>query len=231
MQKLFNFFKCKFIFGNSFCWATNCGCKDLLRIQAQKWMFGLKIKKSIDIGSGESNDLFIIAKKCEEYHFLDNFKLPKPGPAIYLHKQSVVQKINVPDNYFDLVISNGSFDHFKQRDREACFLEIERTLKPNGRLLFACEYFDFETDNHFKKAARDQDLKKANCNYYDNINLKKIVKSFKNLKLIQNDCSNLPDGRPLRKIIDKSKIKIFTSQTKYGLQNIWGSFFCVFVKK
>ena len=162
---------------------------------------------------------------------MDNFKLPKPGKFIYLHNQSVDRKIDVPDNYFDLVISNGSFDHFKQKDRETCFLEIERTLKQHGRLLFACEYFDFATTEVFEKSSRDQELQESNCNYYDNINLIKIVKSLKKLKLVQGDLQKIPNGKALRHIVDKTRIKIFKSETKYGLQNIWGSFFCVFVKR
>jgi hypothetical protein len=77
MQKFLNFLKCKYYWGNSFVWAKNCNCKDLLTIEAKKWIFGHKVLKAIDIGSGTSNDLKEIVPEAKEFHFLDNFRLPK----------------------------------------------------------------------------------------------------------------------------------------------------------
>ena len=101
----------------------------------------------LDYGCGAGFDLYIasrmigrsgqvcgvdLTKEMTE-HAREN--LGKADVANYEVRQIETEEMPYPDNYFDVVISNGviNLSPFKL----ACFREIYRVLKPGGRLQFA----------------------------------------------------------------------------------------------
>jgi SAM-dependent methyltransferase len=101
----------------------------------------------LDFGCGAGFDLYIAARlvgksgricgvdltKEMVAHAMEN--LNGAGVMNFEIKQTDSEKIPYPDNFFDVVISNGviNLSPFKL----ACFREIYRVLKPGGRLQFA----------------------------------------------------------------------------------------------
>jgi len=217
---------------NTLEWAKDCPCKGLVKKHADKYLAGMEIKRILDFGSGTNEEITEIVPEAEEYHFLDERSLPPQKTNYYLLKQSASKKIPLPDNYLDVVTTNGSFDHFTQRDRIEAFLEIERCLRPGGIFLFGCEYIDFTPrDNFFLKTQRDADMLARNCQLYDNINLSEIVEKMSSLKICQKDLSKLPTGQPLHELVSPQEAKYYTESSKNGTQVTWGSFIVVFKKE
>jgi SAM-dependent methyltransferase len=215
---------------NSFRWATDCGCKDLILKYGLQYLDTKKIKKVLDVGSGKNEEICSLVPNAEEFHFIDNMFLPEQKPRFHLHLQSAGQKFRIDSETIDLVVSNGSFDHLSGDDQKSAFLEIERVLKKGGIFLFACEYFDFDDETFFEKSQNDPDAKKRNVCSFCNINLLKIIKLLTKLRPIQKDLRFLPDGRPLKLIKTQKELNIFSGTTSTGLTSIFGSFFIVFKK-
>ena len=138
-----------------------------------------------------------------------------------------------PADHFDLVTSNGSFDHFTDAERLTAFHEIERCLRPGGLFLFACEYFDFNPADEqafFRRCATHPDAVAMNCPAFSNISLLAICESLTELRPLQDDRSRLPDGRPLRALASPDEARYFRSHSP-TLEAYWGSFFVAFEKQ
>lgn len=197
----------------------------------KSWLWGLKIRRALDIASGKNEELCRLAPHAKEYHFLDNFVLPPPRQGFCLHRQPAGEKMKIESSSMDLVMTNGSFDHFTDDERLNCFLEVERILRPGGLFLFACEYHDFVDSSFFRKTQEDQELRGINCCSYSNINLASIVGALRSLQIIQDDTSLLPRGSALRDTPHPKNIKVFSSRTSSGLISEWAAFMVVFRKK
>jgi len=217
--------------GDSLRWAIDCECKEMILKYGKSWLWGLRVQRALDIGSGKNEELRLLAPRAKEYHFLDNFALPPKRRGYFFHKQSAGEKINLPSNTLDLAISNGSFDHFTDEERKNSFLEVERILRPGGVFLFGCEYHDFDDKSFFRKTQEDSELKAMNCCSFSNINLAGIVRSLHSLKIIQKNLHLVPEGSTLQHIPHPQNIKIFSSRTADGLESRWAAFLVVFKKE
>jgi len=219
---------------DTFEWAVGTsGCKDLISEVGPKYLTGMKIRRIMDFASGTNEEITQLAPEAEEYYFLDGKFLPPPKPKYHLFKQTADTKIPLPDNYLDVVTTNGSFDHFKQADRLKAFLEIERVLRPGGLFLFACEYIDFpqkHPEPFFKQLQSDPDIVGRNCQIYDNIDLLEICSKLTTLKICQQNLSKLPDGRPLSSMVGPQEARYFTEASLCGTKVTWGAFLVVFKK-
>lgn len=217
--------------GNSLQWAVDCECKEMIQKYGKRWLWGIRIRRALDIGSGKNEELCRVAPCAKEYHFLDNFILPPPRQDFFLHRQSAGEKFQIESSSMDLVMTNGSFDHFTDAERLNSFLEVERILKPGGLFLFACEYHDFSDHSFFQQSQQDQELQGMNCCSFSNINLSAIVSSLKSLTIVQQNLSLLPCGAALRDTPHPKNIKLFSSRTQGGLLSEWAAFMVVFRKK
>jgi ubiquinone/menaquinone biosynthesis C-methylase UbiE len=100
-------------------------------------------KRVLEIGFGLGSDLLTWAEGGAEVHGIDitqehlrlasrNFLLHGREAKLQLADAA---RIPYPDNYFDIVYSNGVLHH--TRDIENCLTEARRVLKPGGRLLMS----------------------------------------------------------------------------------------------
>ncbi|MDI1249069.1 MAG: class I SAM-dependent methyltransferase [Lacunisphaera sp.] len=215
---------------NSFTWAGELNCKELVLHHGPTYLAGLEVGRILDFASGPSEEITQLAPGAREYHFLDSRFLPPSKPGYHLHRQSAGQPLPLPDNSLEVVTSNGSFDHFRPEERLAAFLEIERCLRPGGRFLFACEYFDYDSPDFFRQTQADPDMAGRNCQAYDNINLPAILARMTRLKILQQDLSVLPAGQPLRELIRPDQTRIYRVPSAHGLMVTWAAFFTVFQK-
>lgn len=219
---------------NTFVWAKDCLCKELIRTVGQKYTTGMHIDRVMDFASGTNEEIVSLFPNASEYIFLDSHFLPPPRPNFRLIKSAAGDPVPLDDGSLDIVTTNGSFDHFKQADRIAAFLEIERILRPGGRLLFACEYYDFDPKHEkefFLKTKADPDIVARNCGGYENINLSQILARLTSLRPCQNDLTILPDGKPLRNLASPDEAKYYRGASAYGLEVTWGAFFLLFEKQ
>ncbi|MBI2513660.1 MAG: class I SAM-dependent methyltransferase [Opitutae bacterium] len=215
---------------NSFTWAGERNCKELILALAPPYLVGRDVRRIMDFACGTCEEIATLAPHAQEYHFLDSHFLPAERPRYHLHRQPASHRINLPDDYLDVVTSNGSFDHFRQADRIAAFLEIERVLKPGGVFLFACEYFDYDTPDFFARTQADADMVARNCAAYDNIDLHEICARLTRLRIVQDDKSMLPRGQPLSQLVTTAATRIHTQPSACGLWVTWGAFFVAFAK-
>ena len=102
----------------------------------------------LDLGCGAGTDLLIAAQMVgPEGHVIGVDMTPgmlrvaaasarEMGVAdrVELH-ESLIESLPLPDHEVDIVISNGVIDLVP--DKDAVFAEIDRVLKPGGRLQFA----------------------------------------------------------------------------------------------
>lgn len=215
---------------NSFTWAGEQNCKELLAAFAPTYLAGRDVRRIMDFASGACEEIAALAPTAEEFHFLDGKFLPPQRPRYHLHLQPAAQRIDLPDDYLDIVTSNGSFDHFPQADRIQAMLEIERTLKPGGAFLLSCEYFDYDTPDFFARTQADADMVARNCAAYDNIDLHHIISALSRLRIVQQDLAVLPRGQPLRDLVSPDQTRIYSHPSACGLMVTWGAFFVAFVK-
>lgn len=100
-------------------------------------------KRVLEIGFGLGSDLLSWAEGGAEVHGVDiteehlrlatkNFALHGCGTRLQLADAA---HIPYPDDYFDIVYSNGVLHH--TRDIEESLAEVRRVLKPGGRLLMS----------------------------------------------------------------------------------------------
>jgi SAM-dependent methyltransferase len=219
--------------GNTLVWARDCGTKELIRRVGVGYTEGLAVRRVLDVGAGASEEIAELWPDADEYVFLDSFTWPPERPGYRLLRQSAGEPLPFPADYFDLVTSNGSFDHFTGVERLAAFREVERCLRPGGLFLFACEYFDFDPADEeafFRRCATHPDAVAMNCPAYSNIELRAICEALTALRPLQDDRSRLPDGRPLRALAGPDEATYFRSHSP-TLEAYWGSFFVVFAKQ
>src|SRR3954467_7288400 len=102
----------------------------------------------LDLGCGAGTDLLIAAQMVgPEGHVIGIDMTPAMlkvaatsaremgvGDRVELH-QGLIEHLPLPDAEVDIVISNGVIDLVP--DKDAVFAEIDRVLKPSGRLQFA----------------------------------------------------------------------------------------------
>ena len=218
---------------NTFVWARDCETKALIGRVGAGHARDLSVRRVLDFGAGTSEEIAELWPEVDEYVFLDSFAWPPERPRYRLLRQSAGEPLPFPDGYFDLVTSNGSFDHFTDADRRAAFLEIERCLRPRGLFLFACEYFDFDPADErafFHRCATHPDAVAMNCPAFSNIDLRALCAGLTTLRPLQQDLSRLPDGRPLRALAGPEQARYFRSHSP-TLEAYWGSFFMAFVQQ
>jgi len=215
---------------NSFTWAGELNCKELLLHHGPGYLQDLAVDRILDFASGPCEEITQLAPGAKEFHFLDSHFLPPPRPGYQLHRQSAGSPLPLPDHYLDVVVSNGSFDHFRPEERLAAFLEIERCLRPGGRFLFACEYFDYDSPDFFLRTQTDADMVARNCQAFDNINLPAILARLTRLRILQQDWSVLPHGQPLHELIPPDRTRVYSVPSAHGLMVTWAAFFTVFQK-
>lgn len=215
---------------NSFLWAKELECKELILHYGPRHLSGLRVERIMDFASGRSEEITLLAPDAKEYHFLDSHFLPEQKPGYYRYLQPAAARIPLPDDSLDVVTSNGSFDHFRPEDRLAAFLEIERCLRPGGRFLFACEYFDYDSPDFFRRTQADADMASRNCQAYDNIDLPAILSRLARLRILQEDLKVLPRGERLLDLVRPAETRIYSVPSAAGLMVTWGAFFTVFQK-
>ena len=218
---------------NTFHWARDCETKELIRKVGAAYADGLEVRRVLDVGAGASEEIAELWPTAEEYVFLDSFTWPPERPRYRLLRQSVGTPLPFPDGYFDVVTSNGSFDHFTDVERLTAFHEIERCLRRGGRFLFACEYFDFDPADEeafFHRCATHPEAVAMNCPAFSNIDLRAICADLTTLRPLQDDRSRLPDGRPLRALAGPDEARYFRSHAA-TLEAYWGAFFVAFAKE
>jgi SAM-dependent methyltransferase len=217
---------------DTFVWATDCETKELIRRVGAQYARTLSVRRVLDVGAGTSEEIAELWPEADEYLFLDSFAWPPDRPRYRVLRQSAGAPLPVPDDSLDLVTSNGSFDHFTDADRVTAFHEIERCLRPGGRFLFACEYFDFDPADEqafFRRCATHPDAVAMNCPAFSNINLRALCDGLTRLHPLQDDRARLPDGRPLRALAGRQDARYFRSHSP-TLDAYWGSFFVAFEK-
>lgn len=218
---------------NTFVWARDCETKELIRGIGARYADGLSVRSVLDVGSGTSEEIAELWPDAEEFVFLDSFTWPPERPRYCLLRQTAGEPLPFAGSHFDLVTSNGSFDHFTDAERHTAFHEIERCLRPGGLFLFACEYFDFDPADEpafFHRCATHPDALAMNCPAFSNIDLRSICDSLTALQPLQDDRSLLPDGRPLRAFVGPEQARYFRSHSP-TLEAYWGSFFMAFAKQ
>lgn len=113
----------------------------------EKIIGNLKGKKIIEIGAGTGVDSLYLAKKYKASVFCLDFsevalrKIKKNFEKHNLRCKIVkasLRKIPYPNNYFDIVFSNGVLEHFKNPLR--VILEQKRVLKKGGLLVIGVPY-------------------------------------------------------------------------------------------
>jgi SAM-dependent methyltransferase len=217
---------------DTFVWATDCETKELIRRVGAQYARTLSVRRVLDVGAGTSEEIAELWPEADEYLFLDSFAWPPDRPRYRVLRQSAGAPLPIPDDSLDLVTSNGSFDHFTDADRVTAFHEIERCLRPGGRFLFACEYFDFDPADEqafFRRCATHPDAVAMNCPAFSNINLRALCDGLTRLHPLQDDRARLPDGRPLRALAGRQDARYFRSHSP-TLDAYWGSFFVAFEK-
>jgi SAM-dependent methyltransferase len=218
---------------NTFVWARDCETKELIRRVGAGHAQGLSVRRVLDFGAGTNEEIAELWPDADEYVFLDSFAWPPERPRYRLLRQSAGEPLPFADGYFDLVISNGSFDHFTDAERMAAFHEIERCLRRGGLFLFACEYFDFDPADEqafFQRCATHPEAVAMNCPAFSNLKLRAICESLTALRPLQDDRAALPDGRPLRAFASTAEARYFRSHSP-TLEAHWGSFFVAFEKR
>ncbi len=218
---------------NTFVWARDCETKELIRRVGARYTQGLQIRRVLDVGAGTSEEIAELWPEADQYVFLDSFTWPPERPRYRLLRQSAGEPLPFSADHFDLVTSNGSFDHFTDAERLTAFHEIERWLRPGGLFLFGCEYFDFEPADEqafFRRCAMHPDAVAMNGPAFSNVNLRATCESLTALRPLQDDRSRLPDGRPLRALAGPDEARYFRSHSP-TLEAYWGSFFVAFEQK
>ena len=78
---------------------------------------------------------------------LANENLRLAGLTNYEIKQTDSEAVPYPENFFDVIISNGVINLCP--DKTACFRELFRVLKPGGRMQFADIVLESQLPLHF----------------------------------------------------------------------------------
>ena len=114
-----------------------------------------QVDKALEVGCGPYTNIRLISKiiKIKEIHCTDPLMpLYKTFTWTWLSSMvkknkikaevGVCEKIEYPDNFFELVVCNNVLDHVQ--DAEKCLKEIYRVLKPGGHFLIAQDLTDEE---------------------------------------------------------------------------------------
>ncbi|MCC4241945.1 class I SAM-dependent methyltransferase [Thalassospira povalilytica] len=77
-----------------------------------------------------------------------------------------IRKTSFEDNFFDLYISWGTFEHF-ENGLEDCFKEAHRVLKPNGTLIISVPFYNNRLKTiDAENVPSDNDLPEAEKEFY-----------------------------------------------------------------
>jgi arsenite methyltransferase len=113
---------------------------------ANHWRLGVVDRDAVvlDLGCGAGTDLLIAAQRCGRAIGVDMTPgmLERAAASatemglenVELH-ESLIETLPVPDASVDVVISNGVIDLVP--DKDAVFAEIDRVLRPGGRVQLA----------------------------------------------------------------------------------------------
>lgn len=131
-------------------WSKEKKNKTIHKFQFEKMrrvLGSLKNKKVLEVGAGSGIDLLYLAKKYKIRAFYLDFS----GKALEKFKKRMrkcslkckiikadLRKIPYPDNYFDIVFSNGVLEHFKNPLK--VILEQKRVLRKGGLLVIGVPY-------------------------------------------------------------------------------------------
>ena len=189
----------------------------------------------LDVGAGTSEEIAELWPEADEYVFLDSFSWPPERPRYRLLRQSAGEPLPLPDDYLDLVTSNGSFDHFTDAERLAAFHEIERCLRPGGMFLFACEYFDFDPADEqafFHRCATHPDAVAMNCPAFSNIKLRAHLRRASRRCGRCRTIARGPPGRPAAaRLRQPGSTPATSDRIRQRSTAYWGSFFVAFEKQ
>lgn len=112
-----------------------------------------ELGRALEVGSGPYSNIRLISRlvKIKEIHCTDPLMFTYLGMrqtwvSENARKNKIkattgkAEKIEYPDNYFDMVVCNNVLDHVE--DAEACFSEMFRVLKPGGYFVFGQDLTD-----------------------------------------------------------------------------------------
>lgn len=131
-------------------WSKERKKKVIHKFQFQKMkkvLGNLKNKRVLEVGAGSGVDSLYLTKKYKTHAFCLDFSekaLEKINSNFkkYNLKCKIIRanlrKIPYPDNYFDVVFSNGVLEHF--RNPLKMILEQKRVLKKGGLLVIGVPY-------------------------------------------------------------------------------------------
>jgi ubiquinone/menaquinone biosynthesis C-methylase UbiE len=91
------------------------------------------------------------------------------GDKAKVYVSNLNEKLNLEDNYFDLIISSLTLHYVK--DLDFTLKELSRILKPNGKLIFSIHhpimtYLYFSLENYFKEVLLEDVINKIPVYFY-----------------------------------------------------------------
>jgi SAM-dependent methyltransferase len=90
----------------------------------------------LDVGAGFCEFINNIQAKHKFALDLNPATLQKAGPDVTVISQDVTQRWPLDSDSVDIVFSSNFFEHLaSKQDLELCLREIQRVLRPNGRLM------------------------------------------------------------------------------------------------
>ena len=171
--------------------------------------YSSKIKKILDIGSGDGFPILELAQRFGNSSMLYgididqksvnklNNKIFKNNIKNVIIKNMSTENLTFKNNYFDLVISNNGINNVS--DKEKAFSEISRICKPNAELIFTFNLEDTYTDFNtiFISVLKRYDLNTETELFYKYIHYKRpkieqikkylSLNNFKTINIIQDD--------------------------------------------
>jgi len=194
------------------------------RIGVDDYLKRKKVRRILDLGCGNGNHLIFLAEQGFTVYGIDISPeaikiakrwLKKRGLKAHL-KVGDAEKLPYKNNYFDLVISHGVFDHISFPKAKKAITEVRRVLAPKGYLFITLRSTESSEYGRGQKVAPNtyllkEDYEKGIIQHF--FNLKEIKELLKGFRIF--DIELYEEKFPSIYTVDKSFLESSKGMKKY----------------